>query len=251
MQQLKKAIIVSDEQIPFHDERAIRWVQRYMRDTDPDWIIHNGDMLDFPSLSTKFLRTHTQPNDVIGDIEAARKIFRAEHKAAPNAEIILLPGNHEERLPIYVEEKAAAMADFLDGVLDLQALIGDEAAVIGQYSHGTAEWERDGLLVTHGEASGVNAGKRNYDTYGTVIYGHTHRLDVTMFSNRDGDHGAWSGGTLSNVRGNNQPPSTFKHGYRNTQQGFITVYFDSRGYTVYPTLINNWGFVAPTGKTYK
>jgi predicted phosphodiesterase len=222
-----------------------------MRDTDPDYIIHNGDMLDFPSLSTKFLRTHTQPNDVINDISVAKGIFRKEHKVAPNAEIILLPGNHEERLNIYVEEKAPAMADFLDGVLELQALIGDEASVVGQYSAGTAEWERDGLLVTHGEASGLNAGKRNIETYGSIVYGHTHRHTALIFSNREGDHGSWSGGTLSNVRGSNQPPSAHKHGYRNVQQGIITVYFDSRGFTVYPTLIHEWGFHGPDGKLYK
>lgn len=252
---MKTAVVLSDEQVPSHDRALIDGpVKRYLTDVQPDWIIHNGDFLDFPDLSTKYKRKAVNRGKLVQELDEAKRILKQERKACPNADIILLPGNHEERLYNLIEERAEALEPLISGVLSLECLLDAKnigVKIAGRWSEGTAEWERNGLVVTHGEFHGANAARRNLQTFGSVIFGHVHKHQVDSFTNRESTSAAWSPGALCNAVGANQPPGVQNHNYRNVQQGFATVFFGRQGYTVYSTLVVNGGFIGPNGKEYR
>lgn len=246
-----KVLVLSDEQIPFHDEHVIVAVHRYLRDLQPDAIIHNGDMLDLPGLATKFTRKNADLGRLDKDLAIAKAMLTEERKLAPRAKIIVLEGNHEDRLRLYVQENASELEPLLADQLSLArmlALPGVEWR--GGYSAGNAYWEHGGLVITHGsDITFATAGKTMLLREGSVIYGHTHHADMYAFSNRLGQHRAWSFGCLCNVTGANMPPRGSKSQYANWQQGFGLVHFGRRVYNVYDIAVNG-GFVSPDGKEY-
>ena len=54
------------------DDRVIAPVFKYIQDVKPDFVIVLGDWLDFPQLTTKFLRKATDPDQLMKDIAGAR-----------------------------------------------------------------------------------------------------------------------------------------------------------------------------------
>jgi hypothetical protein len=48
---LKKIVVISDLQVPYHDERAVRNVAAFIRRFKPDQVITIGDEIDLPQIS--------------------------------------------------------------------------------------------------------------------------------------------------------------------------------------------------------
>lgn len=247
-----KVLIMSDEQIPFEDRRAIIAVHKYIRDFQPDVIIHNGDLLDFPDLTTKFQRHAALRGTTLADITIAKSLLQEELKLAPKARIIILEGNHEDRLRILVEENADGLEPFLADELSLARMLSlPRVEFIGGYKNGNAYWEHGGLVVTHGsDITGAGAGQKMLNREGSVVYGHTHRSATFSRTNRVGTHKAWSFGCLCNISGPKVPPRSGNDTFVDWQNGIGIVYFGRTGYSVYPIDIIEGRFISPEGKEY-
>ena len=246
-------VVMSDEQVPFQDDRAIAVVHKYIRDVQPDVIIHNGDLLDFPGLTTKFARKQANRGTLRSELDTAIGILKTERLYAPKAKIIVLEGNHEDRVRVLVEERADGLEPLLAGELSLARLLTAAelgVEVVGGYQNGTAYWEHNGLVVTHGSSSAKNAAEVMLNQEGSVVFGHTHHEALFARTNRDGPHKAWGFGCLCNVSGPNTPPRSGHSTVVNWQQGFGIIRFGRRCYNVYPIGITNGGFVSPEGKEY-
>lgn len=77
----------------------------------PEKIIFNGDVFDLP----EFGKYSVDPRewDVVGRIKWAHQFFADVRKAAPNAELIMIEGNHEYRLLRHLSEATPAMKAIL------------------------------------------------------------------------------------------------------------------------------------------
>lgn len=90
------------ELIPIHDEAAIRAAQLVAADLQPDFIINCGDTVDYnnisrwPANSDHFFKTMGLSHQAAHDMYAQ---FRADN---PNARIIEVDSNHNERLKKFV-----------------------------------------------------------------------------------------------------------------------------------------------------
>ena len=98
-----------DTMVPMHDESAMDIALQVMRFVRPDVVVNLGDFIDLPEWSSKFLVLPefvltTQPS-----IDRAHK-FLAEQRATAglDAEIVLIGGNHDDRLPKAVAKNAMA-----------------------------------------------------------------------------------------------------------------------------------------------
>ena len=246
-----KVMVLSDHQIPFHDTKAIAAVHKYMADFQPDTIIINGDLLDFADLTTKYLRDARNRGQTKKHIEIARDMLKEELSLAPKAKIIVLEGNHEDRVRVLVQEQADGLEPFLADELSLARMLAlPRVEFRGGYTNGSAYWEHGGLVVTHGSFTGPSAGKNMLAQEGSVIFGHTNHETLHSHTNRDGTHKAWGFGCLCNVTGDNMPPRSGHAGVPNWQQGFGIVLYGRRCYSVYPIGLTNGGFVSPEGKEY-
>jgi predicted phosphodiesterase len=229
---METAVILPDMQIgyyrsadggfePTHDEQAIHVAESIIAAVQPDQIIMVGDNLDAPEfgkyrLSPAFALT-TQAS-----IDRATELCFRLRALAPNAKIIWIAGNHEERITNATLDNLKAAFGIKRGlspdslpVLSVPFLCRmDEAQV--EYKPGYpagSYWINERLRVIHGDkvASGNSTAHKYLATSKTsVIYGHIHRREWAERSREDFDGAktilAASPGTLARCDGS--VPST-------------------------------------------
>ena len=199
-----------------HDETALTIALNIVATSNPQLVVLVGDNMDFPEfgkyrLSPAFALT-TQAS-----IDRATR-FSAELRAsAPNADIVWLAGNHEERLPNYVLDNAKAAFGLRRGntpdnwpVLSVPHLCRfDEYGI--RYLAGypaSSYWINERIRVIHGDkvASGGSTAHKYLATSKTsVVFGHIHRREWAERSREDFDGPktilAASPGTLAKTDG--------------------------------------------------
>lgn len=249
---MTKILVMSDQQIPFQDPVTADLMVDFAKTLQPDVIVHAGDLLDFPDLTTKYHRRTATYHHVDEEIGEAQAYVERFGRAVPGVIQRLTPGNHEARLELYVEEQADALAPLLDGPLSLQTLLGPQIEVVGSYLEGTAVVQVGGLRIMHGYFHGKNAAEQHYRRYGSTVFGHVHRPVTYAESNADGDHMAWGIGCMCNTAGPNKPPAKASGSILNYTQGFAVVAVDDETgvYTVHNVPIIDHAFVWVDGQRY-
>lgn len=182
-------LVAGDAQVPFHDQDAFDRFQQEVVDSQPDNIVFVGDMVDLNAMS----RFGTRP-EWVGSTQSAideYHNFLAQTRAnAPNANIHVVHGNHEQRMDDYIRKNAMEVLGLRRAnmpkelaVLTLQYLVRyddlDIQAIDG-YPNGTL-WLENNLKFTHGTnvaKGGSNAAKYLREERETTIYGHTHRMEL-------------------------------------------------------------------------
>ena len=199
-----------------HDETALTIALNIVATSNPQLVVLVGDNMDFPEfgkyrLSPAFAQT-TQAS-----IDRATKFSAELRAAAPNADIVWLAGNHEERLPNYVLDNAKAAFGLRRGntpdnwpVLSVPHLCRfDEHRI--RYLAGypaSSYWINERIRVIHGDkvASGGSTAHKYLATSKTsVVFGHIHRREWAERSREDYDGPktilAASPGTLAKTDG--------------------------------------------------
>ena len=282
----KTCVVVPDIQIgyyrgrdgqlePTHDEKAILVCLKMIQDTQPEVIACVGDNLDFPEMG-KYLTYPAYAQTTQASIDRAT-FFCAQMRAmAPNAKIIWLAGNHEERMPKYILVNAGVAYGLRKGnipeswpVLSVPYLCRmDEFGVEYRPGYPAADyWVNEKLRIIHGDrvkSSGSTAHVYLNQEKTSVIYGHIHRIE-TAFKTREDFDGprtimAASPGCLARIDG--AIPST-RGGvdldgrpltrYENWQQGLGIVQYEDSGahrfsYDVIP-IYDGWAMY--NGKEYQ
>lgn len=183
------AVIFPDQQIPYHDERAISIAMQILADVNPAQVINLGDMIDFPSYSRFEQEVRFQQTTQMS-IDLAHQHLAQQRAAAPNAKIVVLEGNHDRRLQKSVTQYQMdlfklrrANAPESWPVLSLPFLLClDELGV--EYVPGYPAGEyyvQDYIKCIHGRRTGQRGtvAKRVVDDERvTTITGHTHRFEM-------------------------------------------------------------------------
>jgi len=102
--ELKRGLILADTQIPFQDNKGLSVVLDRAKQFDPDFVILNGDIIDFYRLS-KF-RIDPTVDDTKEAINALIQFLMALRTLFPDAEIVYKLGNHDDRFYYYMQQKA-------------------------------------------------------------------------------------------------------------------------------------------------
>ena len=183
---------------PTHDEAAVDVALQIVAVENPDLVVLVGDGADFPEmgrfrLSPAFQRT-TQPT-----IDWLTTFCARLRAVAPNARIVWIAGNHEERLPNYIIDNAVAAFGIRRGtktnewpVLSFPYLCCfDEHGI--EYLPGYPSSEHyinDRLKVIHGAKVNSNGSTvhKYLDTERvSTISGHIHRREVGHRTRRTRD----------------------------------------------------------------
>lgn len=166
----KTAVIVPDVQIgyyrnregvlePTHDEKAIGVALKLIEDINPDAVVCVGDNLDLPEMG-KYLTYPSYAQTTQASIDRSTLFCAQMRAAAPDAEIIWLAGNHEERMPKYLLTNAAAAYGLRKGnipdswpVLSIPYLCRmDEFGVEYRPGYPASDyWINEKLRVIHGD----------------------------------------------------------------------------------------------------
>jgi len=108
----KRALILADLHIPYHDRKALKIALEAGKEFDPTHIILNGDFCDFFSVS--FWEKDPRKRDLQGEIATSREVLEIIREGFPKAKIIFKNGNHEDRWERYLFVKAPELLGVQD-----------------------------------------------------------------------------------------------------------------------------------------
>jgi predicted phosphodiesterase len=242
---METIVILSDQQARYNDVLTERAVNKFLADLQPDILVNDGDLFEFEALSS-FRKTLAAQQSVEKDRAAGRLVLERQRSALPNARIILVEGNHEERLTRFLLDQAPALAD--TPALHIPTYLGVSdynVEYVGPYG---AEFNWHSVLIYHGEAVSRHSSysaKQEMENAGTSgVSGHTHRLGSHYKTDRESAHAWYENGCMCKIVGRGQPPSSKKFRQHNWQQGFTVGYWAARDlWNLYTVSITNHRFV--------
>jgi predicted phosphodiesterase len=259
---------------PIHDERAIDVALRICTDVNPDLVVLVGDNLDLAELG-KYVVTPAYQRTTQATIDRATLLGAQLRKAAPNAKIVWLAGNHEERLPKYLLMNASASFGLKRGnlpnswpVMSVPFLCRlDEVDIEYRPGYPAAHcWITPELRVIHGDkvaSGGSTAHKYLSSEKVSVIYGHIHRREWAERTRDDFDGprtvmAASPGclcrvdGAIPSVKGGIDLDGRPLKRTEDWQQGIAVIPYDPEtGKFVYEQVAITDGFAMYRGKEYE
>jgi len=184
----------SGELVPFHSREAMSVALEVAMVAQPDTIVFGGDLLDMSEWSDKFVLEpgfyFTTQNALI---ECAWWIGKFKQQC-PSADIVVLAGNHEQRLQTLVTKRLIAMAMLsaaddqdtpLASIDNLLGLSRMGARYIGEYPGGLYFVAKD-TVIEHGNVArarpGMTASAVLDQTNFNTIFGHKHTLELASKS---------------------------------------------------------------------
>lgn len=190
----KRIVVVSDTQIPFDDRKALKAVIQFITDTQPDEVVHIGDLMDYPSPSRWTKGTAGEFSKRIKpDSEQAKRRFLEPLRAGYDGPVGILEGNHDKRPFDYLARYAPALMEYADqfrfeNLLDFD---GFGVTKLPEFHKPAPGW-----VITHGDVGGIRLSQKAADTAynammrfnASVIIGHTHRQGIKPHTLGYGGH---------------------------------------------------------------
>lgn len=112
---VKKALVISDIHIPYHDDEALEVALHAAEVAKVDTIVLLGDVLDFYRIS--HFSKDPRRKSVNVEMEEGRGFLGELRARFPKARIVFYRGNHEMRLEKYICENAPELIDILEGLM--------------------------------------------------------------------------------------------------------------------------------------
>lgn len=234
--------------VPIHDERAINVALEVIDTLNPDQVILVGDNLDLAEFS-KYRSTPAFAQTTQATVDWGADFAARIRHCAPQAKIVWLAGNHEERLPNFLLDNARAAFGLRRGgtpegwpVLSVPHLLHFDDYEI-QYLPGypaSSYWINQRLRVIHGHKVKSNGSTAHLylDTEKTsVIYGHIHRREWAERTRQDFDGPktimaaspgclARTDGVVPSTKGGNDLFGRPIQVQEDWQQGFAVVHYE-------------------------
>lgn len=247
---MKRIVVISDTQLPYDDRRALKAVIKYIGDTQPDEVIHIGDVMDFPQPSRWTKGTAGEfEGSVFKDCEDAKKRFLGPLRAVYDGPVGMHEGNHDERARTYLSKYAPALAE--SGAFNMDTLLDFDN--FGIQFLPTFHDVAPGWMTTHGHQGQITLSRIGAGTalgaaqkFGkSVVMGHTHRLGLKAVSNGYGGKvkkqvWGFEVGHLMDMK----KAHYLKGGTANWQQGFGLLTIDGKTVSAEPISIEHGSFIA-------
>lgn len=170
---LKTIAAFFDVHRPIHDPVVWKVWLMVLKDLQPDEVIYPGDYIDAECLSSHPPQGGEVPTWK-EELDDGRKGLIETQRAAPNAQITLMGGNHEDRARRFTAAKASMLRGIIDDIPGLMKLreLGVKWVPYGQDVY------RGEMTFGHGfyfnkHHAYSHLGPDGYDR--SCTYGHTHR----------------------------------------------------------------------------
>ena len=213
----KRVLILSDEHVPYHDEKALNAAVQYAKKMKPDAILLNGDSADFYTISQ--WEKNPKKRDLQKELKAQLEYTEWLAYQFPNARKVRKLGNHCERwdkwlwnsAPEICDMERMSLASWLEYDKHGFELVGDKRPVMcGKLPvfHGH-ELGRSGI------ASPVNPARGAFlRTHHSVLVGHSHQTSGHADTNLWHEETfVWSTGCLCELNPNFSVINRWNHGF--------------------------------------
>jgi hypothetical protein len=244
---LKKIVVISDLQVPYHDERAVRNVASFIRRFKPDQVITIGDEIDLPQISRWTEGTPGWFEQSLGSDRDATVEILWDLQVTD-----MIRSNHTDRLYNVIMKKIPAFLALPELKFEKFMKL-DELGI--KFHRKPLEFAPDWIAI-HGDEGSVKPtpGLTALDAarkHGkSVVCGHTHRAGQSAFTEA-------SGGVLGRILrgvevGNlmDFKKAGYMKGTGNWQQAFAVFYVDKKTVTNTIVHIERDGSFVFEGKRY-
>jgi hypothetical protein len=244
---LKKIVVISDLQVPYHDERAVRNVASFIRRFKPDQVITIGDEIDLPQISRWTEGTPGWFEQSLGTDRDATVEILWDLQVTD-----MIRSNHTDRLYNVIMKKIPAFLALPELKFEKFMKL-DELGI--KFHRKPLEFAPDWIAI-HGDEGSVKPtpGLTALDAarkHGkNVVCGHTHRAGQSAFTEA-------SGGVLGRILrgvevGNlmDFKKAGYMKGTGNWQQAFAVFYVDKKAVTNTIVHIEKDGSFVFEGKRY-
>lgn len=178
----KKVLFIPDTHAPYHDKRIWALMMRVISVLKPDIIVILGDFADFYAVSSH-AKNPNRRLDLQWEVDEVKGLLRELRKKAPEARIVYVSGNHEDRLERYLMDKAPELFNSvkLEQVLELSSLGIEYIPYKDHIQIGK-------IYITHEVGNcGPQAHIKAQQAFeSNVIIGHTHRIGYSVVGNAKG-----------------------------------------------------------------
>lgn len=244
---MKKIVVISDLQVPYHDERAVRNVASFIRRFKPDQVITIGDEIDLPQISRWTEGTPGWFEQSLGSDRDATVEILWDLQVTD-----MIRSNHTDRLYNVIMKKIPAFLALPELKFEKFMKL-DELGI--KFHRKPLEFAPDWIAI-HGDEGSVKPtpGLTALDAarkHGkSVVCGHTHRAGQSAFTEA-------SGGVLGRILrgvevGNlmDFKKAGYMKGTGNWQQAFAVFYVDRKTVTNTIVHIEKDGSFVFEGKRY-
>jgi predicted phosphodiesterase len=244
---MKKIVIVSDMQVPFHDRKAITSLIAFVKSFKPDEVVTIGDEIDFNTLSRFAENTPEQYEQTLG--KDRDETFQILHDLQVTH---MVRSNHSDRLYSQIMHKIPSFLSLPELRFEKFMRLDE----LGITYHSKPYQIAPNWIAVHGDhtpiksqggLSALEAARR----YGrNVISGHTHRMGRSSFTEAMGGK---KGRILHGVEVGNlcdMSKMGYTKGYANWQSGFAIMYVDGNSVEVQLIYIEKDGSFMVNGKVY-
>jgi hypothetical protein len=192
-------VFLADPHCPFMDEACFTAALSYLKAEQPSLVVHLGDIGNHGHLSKH--RTHPRFAEVSNHtLDHIGRYFFDCVTAAPDAEHIFLPGNHDARILYYMQDYAEKLAGVRPARLPHETEDPDECITFRSLYRlddlGVRLIDNDWKLASypivrelsarHGYLTGNNAERKLLETHGrSQVHGHLHRGELVYRTKHD------------------------------------------------------------------
>lgn len=198
-----------------------------IKELKPSMVIMNGDSFDGARISRHLPGGWAQMPTVAEELEAVKERHaEIESVAPPEANLIWCAGNHDSR---FTSRLAQAAPEYIK----VQGF--DIADHFSAWQFCWSIWLNEHTVVKHRYHQGVHGGYNNTLKSGkSIVTGHTHRLQATMFADYNGLRWGIECGTLSAFGPDNDKYAYAEDNPVNWSQGFVVLHFAESGMLLEP-----------------
>jgi predicted phosphodiesterase len=244
---MRRIVVVSDMQIPFHDAHKIKNLVSFIRAFKPDDVVTIGDEIDFNTISRFADGTPEAYAQTLGDDRDTAVQILYDLQVTH-----MVRSNHSDRLYTKIMHKIPSFLSLPELRFEKFMRLDE----LGITYHSKALPIAPGWIAVHGDhtpiksqggLSALEAARR----YGkSVISGHTHRMGRSSYTEalngRQGRilHGVEVGNLMDLSK------AGYVKGYANWQSGFAVMYVKDRNVQVDLIYIEKDGTFVVAGKRY-
>ena len=244
---MKRIVIVSDLQIPFHDRVAVKNVAQFITKFKPHEVVTIGDEIDFNTISKWSEGTPEAYEQTLGDDrdEAVQVLYDLQVTTS-------IRSNHTDRLYNQIMRKIPSFLSLPELRFEKFMRFDELGITFHKKPYNIAP----GWIAVHGDhtpiksqggLSALEAARRHGKS---VISGHTHRAGRSSFSEASGGrigrvlHGVEVGNLMDFSK------ASYTRGSANWQQAFAIMYVDGKNVQVDLIYIEKDGTFVVSGKRY-
>jgi predicted phosphodiesterase len=248
---IKRWLVISDLQVPYHHEQAVKNVIKLARREKFDEVLCVGDEIDFQTISRWAEKTPLAYQQTITRIvKSVSKYCGISESTAEKC--IIIRSNHSDRL-----YSTLLKTPGLISLPELQYPKFMGFAEMGMTYHKTAYEFYPGWVLCSWRRRQHEPARRHYSSlnlakkYGkSVIAGHSHRLGMSAYSEAIGSHYRPLYGVEVGNLMDRKKASYIRYGSANWQMGFAIL--EATGKTLHPTLVpvNKDGSFTALGRHY-